>query len=268
MKYIDTHSHLYLPRFQPDRAEVNTRAKESLEAVFLPNIDKESIGIMHELADSDPDFFFPMMGLHPCSVKPGFEESLEEMRSLLNTRTYYGIGETGIDLYWDKTWKDEQIRALEIQIGWAKTYGLPIILHSRNALDITIEMIESHQGPDLRGIFHCFDGNLDQAKRIADIQGFKMGIGGIVTYKKSALPSVLTEIDPKHLVLETDSPYLPPVPYRSKRNESSYTVYVGQKLSEIYSMPETAVAEITNANAREVFQTAPIKNLAEKAKGC
>jgi TatD DNase family protein len=253
MKFIDTHSHLYLPQFDTDLEETVGRAQSVLEAVFLPNIDLESVDRMNGLRESWPDFFFPMMGLHPCSVEGDFEAVLLKIQNHLDSGTYFGIGETGIDLYWDKSWQSQQVEALEVQIGWAKSHGLPIILHSREALDITIGLMEKHSDDRLKGIFHCFDGTEAQAKRISEIPGFKMGIGGIVTYKKSTLPVVLKHLSPEDLVLETDSPYLPPVPFRGKRNESSYTTYVAEKLAGIYDMDTQTIGRITNKNAGEVF---------------
>jgi TatD DNase family protein len=208
---------------------------------------------MHALQDQAPAFFFPMMGLHPCSVKPGFEEVLEKMETALQQTKYYGIGETGIDLHWDVTYLDLQKISLQIQIDWAKKYHLPIILHARNSLDIVIDMIEKNADDSLRGIFHCFGGTLEQASRIAAIPHFKMGIGGVITYKKAGLFELLPEIDIQKLVLETDSPYLPPVPYRGKRNESSYTTIIAQQLAEAKSISLREVAEITNKNTKEVF---------------
>lgn len=260
MKLTDTHSHLYSRKFEQDQNEVISRAKAVNEAVFLPNIDTESIEAVHALTDLAKDFFFPMMGLHPCHVKEDFEQQLTVMEEWLDKGdyTYFGIGETGLDLYWDKTTLDIQREALQIQIEWAKKRQLPIILHARNAIDETIEMIEKNHDKSLWGIFHCFDGTAEQAKRIVSLGNFKLGIGGIVTYKKSVLPTVLAEIGPDHLVIETDSPYLPPEPHRGKRNESSYTQYVAAKLAETFDTSVEEIARITGKNVREVFRTAVI----------
>ncbi|MDX2250118.1 MAG: TatD family hydrolase [Bacteroidia bacterium] len=260
MKLIDTHSHLYSRKFEADQAEVITRAQAINDAVFLPNVDVNTLEILHALTDLAPGFFFPMMGLHPCDVKEDFVQQLSVMEEWFDSGkyTYYGIGETGLDLYWDKTTLDIQREALKIQIEWAKKRQLPIILHARNAIDETLEMIEKNHDESLWGIFHCFDGTVDQAKRIVALGNFKLGIGGIVTYKKSVLPSVLSEIGLNHLVLETDSPYLPPEPHRGKRNESSYTQFVAKKLAEIFEVSVEEVARITGENARQVFRTAAI----------
>lgn len=254
-KIIDTHSHLYSRKFSQDIDQVIQRSKEILSAIYLPNIDMESVEAMHALTAKDPDFFFPMMGLHPCSVKPDFEDVLQKMYNLLETNTYHGIGETGIDLYWDKTYFEQQKEALQIQIEWAKARNLPIILHCRNSLDHVIDQISASHDENLRGIFHCFDGTAAQAYRIAEMGTFKLGIGGIVTYRKD-VQTMIKEVDLKHIVLETDSPYLPPEPHRKdkpRRNESSYTKYVAAKLAELYGISYDEVATITNENVRMVF---------------
>ncbi|MFN0200756.1 MAG: TatD family hydrolase [Bacteroidia bacterium] len=253
MKYIDTHSHLYAKQFEKDQAEVIRRAKNTLEAVYLPNIDLDSIAAMHDLTEKDPQFFFPMMGLHPCSVDQNFEQVLAKMESYFAERQYYGIGETGIDLHWDTTYAEEQKAALLIQVDWAKKYNLPLILHCRKALDLVIEMMEKEYDENLKGIFHCFDGTVEQAKRIEAMPNFKMGIGGVVTYKTSTLPEVLSQISVESLVLETDSPYLPPHPHRGKRNESSYTLLVAEKLADIYDLNLLQIGKITNENAMWLF---------------
>lgn len=259
LQFYDTHSHLYLPQFDNDTDAVIASAKKVLKGVFLPNIDLDSIPLMEKLNEKSPDFFHQMMGLHPCSVEPGFEAVLAKMEAALEKHAksespiYYGIGETGIDLHWDKTHFELQKEALAIQIAWAKKYRLPIILHCREALDIVIEIIEQAQDANLKGIFHCFDGNAAQATRISQIQGFKMGLGGVITYKKSQVPEAIKDIDLQHFVLETDSPYLPPTPHRGKRNESAYIPLIAQQLAEIKTVGLRDIAEITNKNAEEVF---------------
>lgn len=258
LKYIDTHSHLYLPQFDEDSETVIARAQNVLEAVVLPNIDLASIEAVWTLYDKAPSFFYPAIGLHPCSVQADFERVLAQMQAdWMHRKTqglaYYAIGETGIDLYWDKSTLDLQTEALKIQIEWAKQSGLPIILHCREALDLVIGMIEEASDERLKGVFHCFDGSLSQAQRIAQIPNFYMGLGGIITYKNSAMPSVIEQIDLKHFVLETDSPYLPPVPHRGKRNESAYTPIVAQKLAEIQGVGIKTLAQQTNENAAKLF---------------
>ena len=263
MKPIDTHSHLYSNKFDRDLEEVIARAKAELSAVFLPNIDLASVEAMHQLTDRAPDFFFPMMGLHPCDVKDGFEQTLTTLKSYLDdsNQTYYAIGETGLDLYWDKSTLPLQQEALKIQVDWAKEYQLPIVLHARDAIDETADLIESQLDDRLSGIFHCFDGNAEQAARIISFKSFKIGIGGIVTYRKDV--QAMVEATPiEAMVLETDSPYLPPEPHRKdkpRRNESSYTKYVCQKVAELKGLSYEEVARITNANAQEVFHTAQLK---------
>jgi len=259
-KLIDTHAHLYSSKFQHDQDAVIERAKAVLSAVVLPNIDLESVGPMLDLAGRDPAFFFPTMGLHPCSVDGDFEKVLAKMEALLAAGSYYGIGETGIDLYWDKTWFEQQKEALKIQIDWAKAHRLPIILHCRNSMDHVIELIEAHQDERLSGIFHCFDGSLQQARRIMALGSFKLGIGGIVTYRKD-VQEVVRELPLACMVLETDSPYLPPEPHRKdkpRRNESSYTRYVAAKLAELHQSTYEEVARITNENARALFGVAAV----------
>ncbi|RMG72727.1 MAG: TatD family deoxyribonuclease [Bacteroidetes bacterium] len=258
MKVIDTHAHLYSQHFTQDLPEVIKRAREVLAAVMLPNIDRESIPEMHRLAAMAPDFFFPMMGLHPSHVQAGFEAELEMMEGWLegDEVTYFGIGETGIDLYWDKTTLDIQRRSLQVHIDWAKAYDLPIILHARNAIDEVADLIEHNLDDRLRGIFHCFDGSPAQAARIAGFGSFKLGIGGIATYRKD-VQAMVRDLDPGLIVLETDSPYLPPEPRRKdkpRRNESSYTRYVAEAVARLKDMTYEEVAALTNANAREIFR--------------
>ena len=262
MKYIDTHSHLYSRKFTEDQDEVIARAQEVLSAVFLPNIDHESIDAMHALTDKAPGFFFPMMGLHPSHVKEGFEKEIAIMEEWFNRDdyTYYGVGETGIDLHWpdNKLTLPLQQESLQIHIDWAKEKNLPIILHARNAIDEVADMIEKNHDESLTGIFHCFDGTPEQAAKICEFGNFKIGIGGIITYKKSTLPETLKHVSLDFIVLETDSPYLSPVPKRGRRNESSYTKFVGEKVAELYGKTYSQIAEITNRNALEVFHTATL----------
>lgn len=262
MKIIDTHSHLYSNKFLSDQDEVIDRAKGVLDAVFLPNIDVESIQPMHDLTAKAPGFFFPMMGLHPSHVKEDFETELEKIESYLRNpdHTYYGIGETGIDLYWDKTTLSIQQESLKIHIEWAKETGLPIILHARDAIDEVTEMIETNWDERLKGILHCFDGNAAQVKRIQALGTFKFGIGGIVTYRKD-VQEVVREMPLTDIVLETDSPYLPPVPHRKdkpRRNESSYTRYVAAQIAELKGISYDEVATATNVNALALFDTAVV----------
>ena len=252
MQLIDTHSHLYSRKFQNDQDAVIARAREVLSHVFLPNIDLESIGPMKALTAKAPDFFFPMMGLHPCYVKENYEEVLAKIEAEWANGPYYGVGETGLDYYWDKSHIPAQKTSLRRHIEWAKDKDLPLILHCRESMDDVIELVEEGQDGRLKGIFHCFTGTNAQAKKVKDL-GFLMGIGGVVTYKKSGLAETVADIDLADLVLETDSPYLPPVPHRGKRNESSYTTFVARRLAEAKGVSIAEVARVTSENALRLF---------------
>lgn len=253
MQLIDTHTHLYAPQFDEDRDVMIQRAVEAgITKFFLPNIDSSSIDGMLALEKKYPDRCFAMMGLHPCSVKENVEEELALVRKWLDQRRWCAIGEIGIDLYWDKTFVEQQKMAFLRQVEWAKELDIPIVIHSRESIDMIIELLEGVKGDRLRGIFHCFTGTLAQAERIIDL-GFLMGIGGVLTFKKAGLDKTVADIDLKYLVLETDSPYLAPTPYRGKRNESAYTRLVAEKLAEAKGMELKEVAEITTTNAEELF---------------
>lgn len=256
MKWIDTHAHLYLQQFDQDRPEMIDRAlSKGVSAFFLPNIDRESVPAMLALEAAYPDSCFPMMGLHPCSVKEDFREELAFAASWLERRSFAAIGECGLDMYWDKTRLTEQTEALNIQLDWAKSYGLPIVLHTREAMDLTIDLVENAHDHRLSGVFHCFNGTVAQAERILNM-GFFLGIGGVLTYKNGGLEPVVEAFGLEKLVLETDAPYLSPNPYRGKRNESSYIPVVGQRLSELSGAPIEEVARITTRNARILFEVA------------
>ncbi|MBK9449003.1 MAG: TatD family hydrolase [Bacteroidetes bacterium] len=252
MKMIDTHSHLYSKQFKGDLDEAVKRAKEVLSHVFLPNIDLPSIAEMNAVADRDRSFFFPMMGLHPGSVGEDWADVLAAMEKEWDRGGYVGVGECGLDYYWDKTFIPQQKAALRLQIEWAKAKNLPLILHCRDSMDDVIELVREGQDGRLKGIFHCFTGTVEHAKQVQDL-GFVMGIGGVLTYKTSDLPAVLKEIPLEALVLETDSPYLPPVPHRGKRNESSYIPLIARKLSEVKEVSLAEVARVTSATALRVF---------------
>jgi TatD DNase family protein len=254
MSLIDTHTHLYLKQFDHDRALVIERARQAgCTHCFLPNVDISTIDAMLSMEAAWPGFCHPMMGLHPCSVQADYLEVLSTMKMWLDKRPFAGIGETGIDLYWDKTYFIQQQEALKIQLSWAKTYALPIILHTRDAMDITIDIVESVADTQLEGIFHCFNGHVAQAKRIVDM-GFMLGIGGVLTYKNGGLEPVIEAVGLDAVVLETDAPYLAPVPYRGKRNESAYLIYMVNKLADITGMHPTEVAALTTNNAKTVFR--------------
>ena len=256
MEFIDTHTHIFLEEFDPDREKVIAEAlSNSINKLFIPNIDSSSLQKVIELSKNYPKNIFPMIGLHPTSVKGNFEEELKVVSDYLEKEKFYGIGETGIDLYWDKTFLEEQKKSFGFQIELAKKYRLPVIIHVRNSFNEVFEIVDRMNDENLTGIFHCFSGNLDQAKKIMDYGGFKLGIGGVVTFKNSGLSEVLSNVSPEHLVLETDAPYLAPVPWRGKRNEPSYLINVAKKLAEIYATDIEKVAEITSRNAMSVFKT-------------
>lgn len=250
---IDTHAHLYSKKFDADRGEMVQRALAAgVERLYLPNIDSGSIDAMLALEAAFPEHCFAMMGLHPCSVDEHFEKELAIVEHWLGVREFCGIGETGIDLYWDKTWIEQQKTAFSRQIEWAKDLNKPIIIHSRESTELCIELVKNGQDGRLRGIFHCFSGTLDEAQRILDL-GFYLGIGGTLTYAKSELPAVLKHIPLERIVLETDAPYLPPVPHRGKRNESAYIKLVAEMLSEVKVLPLAQIAKVTTANAQAIF---------------
>lgn len=254
MVFYDTHTHLYLQEFALDREQVIQSAVEKgIEKFFLPNIDSTSIEGMLQMEKDFPSRCFPMMGLHPCSVKQNYQGQLLEVEHWLNKHKFFAIGEIGIDLYWDKTLEKEQKSVFIHQIELAKKHKLPIIIHLRDAFDETFEIVERMNDAELKGIFHCFSGTKDQAEKIIKLGGFKLGIGGVVTFKNSGLDKAIIDINPQHLVLETDSPYLAPAPFRGKRNESAYLLLVANKLAELYNLPIDEIAKITTANAKEVF---------------
>jgi TatD DNase family protein len=252
---VDTHCHLYAEEFKADIDEVIKKARNAgVEKFFLPAIDGETHQVMMNMETLFPGECFAMMGLHPCSVKEDYKTQLSQVEHWLSKRKFIAIGETGLDFYWDKTFVKEQYQALEMQIEWALHYDLPIVLHTRDAMQETIDVIKTHSVKGLRGVFHCFGGSINEAKQIIDT-GFFLGIGGVVTYKKGGLDTVLNEIDLKHLVLETDAPYLSPVPFRGKRNESSYLALIAEKIADIKNTSLTEVKRITTENAYRLFNT-------------
>jgi TatD DNase family protein len=256
MIFADTHTHLYLKEFNPDREEVIQAARDNgVQYFFLPNIDSEHFMAMLCLCISHPRHFFPMMGLHPTSVRENWEEELEIVSDMLADQKlkFWGIGEIGIDLYWDRTFEPQQISAFSYQLDLAVQHDLPAIIHTRNSFDVAIRIIEEKNNPSLKGIFHCFGGSVEQAEKAIDL-GFKLGIGGIVTYKNSGLKEVVEKIGLEHLVLETDSPYLPPVPHRGKRNNSSYIPLIAAKIAEIKRITIGEVADVTTKTALTVFK--------------
>lgn len=252
---IDTHAHLYAEEFNEDRDAVIRRAwDEDVAKLLLPNIDHESIEGMMALARQYPDRCFPMMGLHPCSVKENYLEELERCEEWLQREKFYGIGETGIDLYWDKTFFKEQQIALRTHIEWAKKYKLPIVIHARDSMNEILEIFDELNDEKLSGVFHCFTGTKEQAERIIAYGGFKLGIGGVVTFKNSGLDKVVAGLSLEHLVLETDAPYLAPVPHRGKRNESAYLSLVAEKLATVFGVTAEVVATETSRSAVALFK--------------
>lgn len=251
----DTHCHLYLPDFAKDINDVIGRAQqEGVSRFYLPCIDSDVIGDMLMLEARFPGVCFAMMGLHPCSVKSNFTDALHLVEQWLMKRKFAAIGEIGLDFYWDTTFKEEQEKAFHQQITWALYYGLPVVIHSREATQACIDIVKEHQQGDLKGIFHCFGGSYEMARQIIDA-GFYLGIGGVLTYKKAGLPVVLERIGLEHIVLETDAPYLSPVPFRGKRNESSHLKYILERLAIVKGMSKEEVAAITTANAEKIFGT-------------
>ena len=253
MKIIDTHTHLYLNQFKDDIDKVIQRSiDKGINKFIFPAIDSTHFDDMHDLKNKYPGSIYLMSGLHPVDVKENYREELEFVVSSLKSHSYVAIGEIGIDLYWDKTYLKQQQDAFEFQIRLAIKNDLPIVIHCREAFDEIFEILDKENCDKLRGVFHCFTGTLDHANRAIRL-GFKLGIGGVVTFKNGGIDKFLNQIDLKHIVLETDSPYLAPVPFRGKRNESSYITYVIDKLSEIYGLPIKEIASVTTKNAEKVF---------------
>ena len=249
----DTHTHLYSNHFNEDLSLVMQRAFDSgVKRLFIPAIDSATTEAMYSLEKQYPDNVFLMMGLHPTSVKSNFEQELEHVKREFSKRHFFAVGEIGIDLYWDKSNLENQKKAFKIQIKLAKKYKLPIVIHCRDAFDEIFKILESENDDDLFGIFHCFTGTEEQANKAISFN-MKLGIGGVVTFKNGKIDTFLNKIDIKNIVLETDSPYLSPVPYRGKRNESSYLPLVCKKLAEIYQLSEEEISLITTQNSKDVF---------------
>jgi TatD DNase family protein len=250
---IDTHSHIYTEDFSHDLDDVVQNAyNNNIKKIVLPNINSGTVKRLLDLTDSYPHLCYPLMGLHPTSVSSDYREELQAVEYWLEKRRFYGIGEIGIDLYWDKTYVNEQAEVFRHQLKLAKSLKLPVVIHLRNSFNEVYQIVKDEQDGSLKGIFHCFSGDQTEAHKIIDL-GFFLGIGGVVTYKNSNLDDVLLHVELQNLVLETDAPYLPPMPKRGRRNESSYLIYIAQKISEIYEAPVEKVAEITTFNARNLF---------------
>lgn len=251
--WIDTHAHIYLKDFSPDRKDMVQRSADNgVKQIFMPNVDHTTIDDMLDAERQFPDCF-PMMGLHPCSVKKDFERELYIVEEWLSRRKFVAVGEIGTDMYWDKTFWDHQCEAFTVQVNWAKKLGLPVVIHCRESLAETIEMVENLQDGTLRGVFHCFGGSVEEGKKIASL-GFYVGIGGVSTFKKGGLEEVLPEIPLDKIVLETDSPYLAPVPHRGKRNEPAYIPLIGERVSDIMKVSLEALRLQTTKNALSLFR--------------
>ncbi|MDO3625623.1 TatD family hydrolase [Mucilaginibacter sp. BT774] len=253
MILTDTHTHQYYETDPVKRQELMQRCLDNgISRLFLPNVDSASIDLVMSQVAAFPENCFAMLGLHPCDVKEHWQQELDTIYNAIPQHKIYAIGEIGIDLYWDKSTLNNQIEAFKTQINWAKELKLPIVIHCRDSFDEVFAVLEEEKDDDLRGILHCFTGSLEQANKLIDLD-FYLGIGGVVTYKNSGLDKVVQEIDLKHIVLETDSPYLTPVPHRGKRNESSYLLYVAEKVADLHQMSVEEVARVTTENSKIVF---------------
>lgn len=255
---IDTHAHLYVEEFGEDVREVLERAKAvGLSKIFLPNINRESLVPMMDLCKSCPGFLYPMIGLHPTDVASDYREVLDGMETMLETaHPFIAVGEVGLDFYWDTTYKKEQEEAFARQVEWAVKHHLPLMIHARNAQDDLLRIMDAYRHEPLTGVFHCFSGTEEEARQLLTYEGFLLGINGVVTFKKSALPEVLRRVPLERIVLETDAPYLAPAPHRGKRNESSYLIHVASRLADIYQMSVEEIIATTDKNALRVFTRA------------
>ena len=255
MEFIDTHAHYYAEEFDFDRTEGIQRAKENhVSRILLPNIDLESIQPLFDLCKSDPSLFYPMLGLHPSYIKEDWEFQLKEIKNQIDQNSIIAIGEIGIDLYWDKTFVEEQKKAFSLQIDWAIERKLPIVIHARESFNEIFEILDTKNCSELSGVFHCFTGSELEVQKILSYGNFYFGIGGVITYKNSQLPEVVKTIPLSKIVIETDSPYLPPTPFRGKRNEPSYVIHVAEKLASIFEIGLDEIATITSENATKLFQ--------------
>lgn len=252
--FIDTHSHLFSEKFDEDRNDAIARAKENgVGKILLPNIDMASIETMHALEDSDPNFFESMMGIHPCYVEKEYESDLKTCSDWYSKRKYCAVGEIGIDLYWDKTLQAEQEIVFRKQLQKAKALKLPVAIHARDSFQEIFKIVEEENSEDLTGVFHCFIGSIEEAEKVMSFGGFKMGLGGVLTFKKSGLDKTVAQLPLDEFVLETDSPYLAPSPNRGKRNESSFLIHIAEKLASVKEEPLSIIEEVTTKNAVELF---------------
>lgn len=259
--FVDSHAHIYQPVFDDDLPQIIQRALDNgVTKIVLPNIDIESIERVRKTSLQYPGVCFPTIGLHPCDVKEDYLQVLSTLKEiafnpvLFPENKIYALGETGLDYYWDITYKEQQKEALRIQISWAQELNLPIILHTRDSVSDTINIVKEMYNEELKGVFHCFSGSFEEAKTIVEMEGFYLGIGGPLTYKNATLPTWLKEIPLEKILLETDAPYLPPVPYRGKRNESSYIPLIAERMGEVYQKSIAEIAEITTKNACTLFE--------------
>lgn len=254
MEFVDSHCHLYSEQFNDDRSIAISEAKTlGVTKIVLPNIDSQSLDGMWDLCTNDPQMFYPALGLHPCSVKENYLSELQVLRSSLESKKYVAIGEIGMDLYWDKTFIDQQKEAFLTQCAWAKEYDLPIIIHTRDSFDEIFELLDAIHDDSLRGVFHCFSGNKQQADKIVRYGNFYLGIGGVVTFKNAKLDQAIQDVPLDKILLETDSPYLAPSPNRGKRNEPKFLWHIAEKLASIYNVPLSEIAKITTANSTKLF---------------
>lgn len=253
MKLVDTHAHVYVKEFAADLGDMIKRAeKQGVTQILMPAIDSETHEEMLRVEQAFPGVCISMMGLHPCSVKQNYAQELKTASEYLSQQKFVAVGEIGLDFYWDITFKDQQYDAFHQQVEWALHYDIPVVIHSRNSTDECIGLVKEHQKGKLKGVFHCFSGTVEQARQVIDA-GLHLGIGGVLTYKKAGLDEVLKEIDMNAIVLETDAPYLTPVPFRGKRNECSYISYTAQKLADVKQISLEELATITTKNAQKLF---------------
>ncbi|BDD03529.1 TatD family hydrolase [Aureibacter tunicatorum] len=254
MKFVDTHAHIYSEEFEQDVDQIIEECLSSgVEKIFMPNIDEDSIQKMLALESKYPEVCHPMIGIHPCYVKSDYPQQLERVEKLLGERNWTAVGEIGIDLYWDKSLKKEQELALAMQIDMAKEHNLPIVLHCRDSFEETYEIVKSKQDGNLEGIFHCFTGSVEDARKIEDL-GFYIGIGGVSTFKNGGLDKVLPHVGLDRIVLETDAPYLSPTPYRGKRNKPSYIPLIAQRIADLKEVRLEEVAKVTTDNSLKIFK--------------
>jgi TatD DNase family protein len=253
MEFVDTHAHIYAKEFKDDLDGVINRSLEAgVNKIYMPNVDHTSIDAMLEVEHKYPEHCIATMGLHPCHVDKNFEKELYIVEEWLNKRKFVAVGEIGVDLYWDKTHQEQQLEAFRIQIGLAKKFDIPIVIHCRDAFEETMSIVEELKDEKLRGIFHCFTGTVEEAQRIL-ASGFHIGLGGVSTFKNAKMDQVIPEIDLSRIVLETDSPYLAPVPFRGKRNEPSYIPHIAQRIADCQQISLEQVAEVTTANAKTIY---------------